>query len=98
MNDFDSFKTIENATLSRAIIRYDGAPKADPTAPMTSGPTDGALIEADLRPLVPTKVVKPDVSMTFDLVVVSIFLSCSLDSVSDDCGILLDYRQGTMEH
>jgi len=38
---------------------------------MTSGPTDNALVEADLRPLVPTKVVDPDVSLTFDLVIVS---------------------------
>ncbi len=66
----------ENATLSRAIIRYQGARNADPTAPMTLGPADGALIEADLRPLVPTRVAAPDVTLTFNLVVVrtSLFL------------------------
>jgi len=37
---------------------------------MTLGPADGALSEADLRPLVPTEVRDPDVSLNFDLVVV----------------------------
>jgi iron transport multicopper oxidase len=62
----------ENSTLSRAIIRYQGAPDADPTAPLTAGPTTGILVEADLRPLVPTPVIEPNVTMTFDLVVVRI--------------------------
>ena len=87
----------ENGTLSRAIFRYAGAPLRDPTTPMTSGPTDNALVEADLRPLVPTKVRDPDVSLTFDLVIVCfnpqslifslIFLSC-----------FSDHWQGSMEH
>jgi iron transport multicopper oxidase len=60
----------QNATLSRAILRYRGAPIADPTAPMTLGPADGvALVEADLRPLVPTPVSVPDVNITLNLVV-----------------------------
>ncbi len=66
----------ENATLSRAIFRYRGARAADPTTPMTLGPDDGALIEADLRPLVPTRVSDPDITLTFDLVVVRISLIC----------------------
>ncbi|KAF9454959.1 hypothetical protein P691DRAFT_754085 [Macrolepiota fuliginosa MF-IS2] len=33
-----------------------GAPIVNPTAPVTSGPADGALTEADLCPLVPTPV------------------------------------------
>lgn len=41
---------LENATLSRAILRYQGAPNAEPATPMTLGPVNGtALIEADLR-------------------------------------------------
>lgn len=59
----------QNATLSRAIFRYRGAPIEDPTTPMTLGPTTGALVEADLRPLVPTPVRNPDVTMTFNLAV-----------------------------
>ncbi|KXN92680.1 Laccase-2 [Leucoagaricus sp. SymC.cos] len=61
----------QNATLSRAIIRYKGAPKADPTAPMTLGPDNGALIEADLVPLNPTPVTDPDMTISLDLEVVS---------------------------
>ncbi|KAF8890413.1 laccase subfamily 2 [Infundibulicybe gibba] len=62
----------QNATLSRAILRYAGAAKADPVAPMTSGPVNGtAMIEADLRPLVPTAVLVPDVNITLDLEVIA---------------------------
>ncbi|KAF9450464.1 multicopper oxidase [Macrolepiota fuliginosa MF-IS2] len=61
----------QNTTLSRAIIRYAGAPIADPTALMTSGPADGALIEADLRPLVPTPVSEPDMTLNLDFEVVA---------------------------
>ncbi|KXN88347.1 Laccase-2 [Leucoagaricus sp. SymC.cos] len=40
----------QNATLSRAILRYAGAPDADPETPMTQGPANpNALVEADLR-------------------------------------------------
>jgi len=59
----------QNGTLSRAILRYAGAPAQDPTGPLTAGPADGALIEADLRPLVPTPVSDPDVTITLNLVV-----------------------------
>lgn len=42
--------TLENATLSRAILRYAGAPDEDPEGPMTSGPENpNALVEANLR-------------------------------------------------
>ncbi|PFH47099.1 multicopper oxidase [Amanita thiersii Skay4041] len=62
----------QNATLSRAILRYKGAPIADPTTPMTSGPTDGvALVEANLRPLVPETPPQPDLTLSFDLQVVA---------------------------
>lgn len=41
---------VENATLSRAILRYAGAPRADPTGPMTLGPANAnPLVEANLR-------------------------------------------------
>ncbi|KAL9711773.1 hypothetical protein Ac2012v2_004845 [Leucoagaricus gongylophorus] len=72
----------QNATLSRAIFRYAGAPQQDPTTPMTSGPADGDLIEADLRPLVPTKVSDPDVSLTFDLVITSGQAQWNINGVS----------------
>ncbi|KIK53297.1 hypothetical protein GYMLUDRAFT_250550 [Collybiopsis luxurians FD-317 M1] len=60
----------QNATLTRAILRYEGAPEEDPTTPLTSGPADGvALVEADLRPLIPEPAPVPDVNITLDLVV-----------------------------
>ncbi|KAJ7127292.1 Cu-oxidase-domain-containing protein [Mycena crocata] len=61
----------QNATLARAILRYAGAPKADPTTPMTIGPFPGALVEADLRPLVPQAAPPADVNVTLDLEVVA---------------------------
>ncbi|KAJ6540866.1 Cu-oxidase-domain-containing protein [Mycena vulgaris] len=61
----------QNATLSRAILRYDGAPLADPTTPMDIGPFPGALVEADLRPLVPEAVPDADISMILDLEVIA---------------------------
>ncbi|KAL0958134.1 hypothetical protein HGRIS_000302 [Hohenbuehelia grisea] len=58
----------QNATLSRAILRYAGAPNVDPATPMTTGPANpNALVEADLRPLVPTPVPEPDINITLDL-------------------------------
>ncbi|KAF8832822.1 hypothetical protein HHX47_DHR1001852 [Lentinula edodes] len=42
----------QNATLSRAILRYKGAPAEDPSAPMSLGPAGAALnalVEANLR-------------------------------------------------
>ncbi|KAF5392985.1 hypothetical protein D9757_001165 [Collybiopsis confluens] len=60
----------QNATLTRAVFRYEGAPEEDPTTPLTSGPADGvALVEADLRPLVAEPAPVPDVNITLDLVV-----------------------------
>lgn len=59
----------QNATLARAILRYKGAPIADPTTPMTTGPTDNPLIEADLRPLRAETPPPPDVVLTLNLVV-----------------------------
>ncbi|KAF8890675.1 Cu-oxidase-domain-containing protein [Infundibulicybe gibba] len=63
----------QNSTLSRAILRYTGAPIADPVAPMSAGPANGvSLVEADLRPLhngdAPGV---PDVNITLDLQVVA---------------------------
>ncbi|KAJ7694533.1 Cupredoxin [Mycena rosella] len=51
-----------NATLGRGILRYEGAPDAEPTTPITNGPPDpgpGALAESNLR--APT----PDFNLTF---------------------------------
>ncbi|KAK0496191.1 Cu-oxidase-domain-containing protein [Armillaria luteobubalina] len=59
----------QNATLSRAILRYAGAPRRDPTTPMTLGPVDGvALVEGNLRPLVPESAPPADVNMTLEFV------------------------------
>ncbi|KAG6849785.1 hypothetical protein H0H93_005171 [Arthromyces matolae] len=56
----------QNATLSRSILRYKGAPIAEPTTPWSSGPVNGtSLVEADLR------VPPADVNITFDLTVVA---------------------------
>ncbi|KAJ7581502.1 Cu-oxidase-domain-containing protein [Mycena floridula] len=57
----------QNATLSRAILRYAGAPIADPTTPESIGPFTGALVEADLRPLVAQAAPPADVNITLDL-------------------------------
>jgi len=59
-----------NTTLSRGILRYAGADEAEPTAPMTPGPADGQLVEADLVPLVtevPNAGKAADINMTFVL-------------------------------
>ncbi|KAJ6523501.1 Cu-oxidase-domain-containing protein [Mycena vulgaris] len=61
----------QNATLSRAILRYAGAPRADPTTPMSAGPFPGSLVEADLRPLIPQAAPPADVNMTLDLEVIA---------------------------
>ncbi|PBK59777.1 Cu-oxidase-domain-containing protein [Armillaria solidipes] len=59
----------QNATLSRAILRYAGAPRRDPTAPMTLGPVNGVpLVEGNLRPLVPEPAPPADVNITLELV------------------------------
>ncbi|KAG6816614.1 hypothetical protein H0H87_004620 [Tephrocybe sp. NHM501043] len=60
----------QNATLSRAILRYDGAPKADPATSMTLGPLNpNALVEANLRPFAAEVPPEPDVNITLNLVV-----------------------------
>lgn len=62
----------QNATLSRSILRYKGAPIAEPTTPWTLGPADGvALVEANLRPLVATVPPPPDVNISLDLQVIA---------------------------
>ncbi|KAJ7210407.1 Cu-oxidase-domain-containing protein [Mycena pura] len=58
-----------NATLSRGILRYEGAPNAEPKTPMTSGPTGPgtvALDEANLVPLVAEAAPEPDFNLTFN--------------------------------
>ncbi|KAG6903789.1 hypothetical protein DXG01_014864, partial [Tephrocybe rancida] len=61
----------QNATLSRAILRYAGAPAADPPGPMGLGPLNpNALLEANLRPFVADTPPPPDVNITLNLVVV----------------------------
>ncbi|KAK7047578.1 hypothetical protein VNI00_006346 [Paramarasmius palmivorus] len=60
----------QNATLSRAVLRYAGAPLTDPDTPMTLGPdVPNALVEANLRPLVAEAAPEPDVNITLNLVV-----------------------------
>jgi len=60
----------QNATLSRAILRYAGAPRAEPITPMTLGPPNGvALVEANLRPLVNDAPPEPDMNIELNLVV-----------------------------
>ncbi|KAJ7685843.1 Cupredoxin [Mycena rosella] len=61
----------QNASLARAILRYAGAPIADPTTPMSAGPFTGSLVEADLAPLVPQAAPPADVNMTLDLEVIA---------------------------
>ncbi|KAK0454042.1 Cu-oxidase-domain-containing protein [Desarmillaria tabescens] len=59
----------QNATLSRAILRYAGAPRRDPTTPMTLGPANGvSLVEGNLRPLVPEPAPPADVNITLEFV------------------------------
>ncbi|THU98911.1 Cu-oxidase-domain-containing protein [Dendrothele bispora CBS 962.96] len=73
----------QNATLSRGILRYQGAPDADPTGPMTLGPTDGTpLVEANLRPLVPEPAPEPDVNITLNLVVTTGKAQWNVNNVS----------------
>ncbi|KAJ7187237.1 Cu-oxidase-domain-containing protein [Mycena filopes] len=57
-----------NPLLSRGIIRYVGAPNAEPQTPMTAGPTGAAahpLNEWELTPLIPTPAPEPDFNLTF---------------------------------
>ncbi|KAI0030477.1 Cu-oxidase-domain-containing protein [Vararia minispora EC-137] len=63
----------QNATLTRAILRYAGAPKRDPMAPMTLGPLNGTggTVEHLLAPLVPEAPGESAVNLTFQLSVVA---------------------------
>ncbi|KAJ3574448.1 hypothetical protein NP233_g1764 [Leucocoprinus birnbaumii] len=72
-------KIPHSLVLSSAMLVL---PRADPTTPMTAGPTDNTLIEADLRPLVPTPVRNPDVTLTFDLVVTTGKAQWNINGVS----------------
>ncbi|KAG6877680.1 hypothetical protein C0993_005100 [Termitomyces sp. T159_Od127] len=67
----------QNATLTRAILRYAGAPNADPQTPMTLGPANpNALLEANLR--APT----PDMNITLNLVVTAGKAQWNVNNVS----------------
>lgn len=74
----------QNATLSRAILRYAGAPDADPEGPMTTGPENpNALVEADLRPLVNAGPAPPaDMNITLNLVVTAGKAQWNVNNVS----------------
>ncbi|RDB26311.1 Laccase-2 [Hypsizygus marmoreus] len=62
----------QNATLSRSILRYRGAPIAEPTTPWTLGPENGVpLIEANLVPLVNEVPPPADVNISLDLTVIA---------------------------
>ncbi|KAF5375692.1 hypothetical protein D9615_009386 [Tricholomella constricta] len=62
----------QNATLSRSILRYKGAPIAEPTTPWTLGPVNGTvLVEADLAPLVNTVPPPVDITISLDFQVVA---------------------------
>ncbi|KAF8142645.1 Cu-oxidase-domain-containing protein [Mycena galopus ATCC 62051] len=57
-----------NSTLSRGILRYEGAPDEEPQTPMTAGPTgaDAVLLnEWELVPLDPIPAPDPDFNLTF---------------------------------
>ncbi|KAJ6535060.1 Cu-oxidase-domain-containing protein [Mycena capillaripes] len=54
-----------NVTLGRGILRYAGAPNAEPTTPMTLGPGTNVLVEGDLRPLIPSPPPPIDFNLTF---------------------------------
>ncbi|KAJ7624791.1 laccase subfamily 2 [Roridomyces roridus] len=57
-----------NSTLGRGILRYAGAPDAEPTTPMTKGPQGAAanlLQEHELTPLIPNPPPEPDFTLTF---------------------------------
>jgi iron transport multicopper oxidase len=73
----------QNATLSRAILRYAGAPAQDPITPMTLGPAiPNALVEANLRPLVAMRPPAPDINITLNLVVTTGKAQWNVNNVS----------------
>ncbi|KAJ7733136.1 laccase subfamily 2 [Mycena metata] len=57
-----------NVTLSRGILRYEGAPEEEPQTPMTEGPTGAdanVLNEWELVPLEAIPAPEPDFNLTF---------------------------------
>ncbi|KAF7348651.1 Laccase 8 [Mycena venus] len=57
-----------NSTLSRGILRYEGAPDEEPQTPMTAGPTGAEAVplnESTLVPLDPIPAPEPDFNLTF---------------------------------
>ncbi|KAJ3918047.1 Cu-oxidase-domain-containing protein [Lentinula edodes] len=75
----------QNATLSRAILRYKGAPAEDPSAPMSLGPAGAALnalVEANLRPLVASPAPEADINITLNLVVTAGKAQWNVNNVS----------------
>ncbi|EIM91817.1 Cu-oxidase-domain-containing protein [Stereum hirsutum FP-91666 SS1] len=73
----------QNATLSRAILRYTGANESDPTGPLTLGPANGtALVEADLHPLIASPPPVPDVNISLNLVVTTGKAQWNVNNVS----------------
>ncbi|GAW03759.1 Cu-oxidase-domain-containing protein [Lentinula edodes] len=75
----------QNATLSRAILRYEGAPAEDPSAPMSLGPAGAALnalVEANLRPLVASPAPEADINITLNLVVTAGKAQWNVNNVS----------------
>jgi iron transport multicopper oxidase len=73
----------QNATLTRAILRYAGAPAVDPVTPMTLGPANpNALLEANLRPLVAQTPPPPDINITLNLVVTAGKAQWNVNNVS----------------
>ncbi|KIK71527.1 hypothetical protein GYMLUDRAFT_254725 [Collybiopsis luxurians FD-317 M1] len=75
----------QNATLTRAILRYQGAPVEEPNSPMTLGPAGAelnALVEANLRPLVASPAPEPDINITLNLVVTAGKAQWNVNNVS----------------
>ncbi|KAG6811126.1 hypothetical protein H0H92_008859 [Tricholoma furcatifolium] len=73
----------QNATLSRAVLRYAGAPEEDPDTPMTLGPVNpNLLIEANLRPLNAETPPQPDINITLNLVVTAGKAQWNVNNVS----------------
>ncbi|KAH7873948.1 Cu-oxidase-domain-containing protein [Lentinula edodes] len=75
----------QNATLSRAILRYQGAPEEDPSSPMSLGPAGAelnALVEANLRPLVASPAPEADINITLNLVVTAGKAQWNVNNVS----------------
>nr|QPA20093.1 laccase 10 [Amylostereum areolatum] len=63
----------QNASLTRAVLHYEGASDAEPEGPFPLGPENGTggVVEHLLAPLVPTAPGDPDVNITLNLAVVA---------------------------